>query len=75
MQGIAERMAESAKQALAFGTVKEDDACEVHFPDHIGVKAISETARSSMGLAHRSLIRRLTPPSPPPLRMPKPTEN
>ena len=43
------RMIESAKQALAFATGKEDHGCEVHVPDNIDVKAIREKISLSQG--------------------------
>ena len=42
-------MIESAKQALAFATGKEDHGCEVHVPDNIDVKAIRERISLSQG--------------------------
>jgi putative transcriptional regulator len=57
-----ERMIESARQALAFASGKEDHGCEVHVPDDIDVKAIREKIALSQsefaklfGLSKRTL--------------------
>src|SRR5437879_5919049 len=57
-----QRMIESARQAVAFATGKENHGCVVHVPDEIDVRAIRETIALSQsefaklfGLSKRTL--------------------